>query len=112
MKNEAKPQAAERTPGVGKINVSNTDHYYQLHRSEFHGGGEVSRHTTAKAARRAVTKYLRGGDCTCGCITVESVTRVGIGREPIYLSDDELRLREEYEDSTRAAIAKASGEGA
>jgi hypothetical protein len=43
---------------------------YALYRTQFHGGGLVSRHGSLEAAEKAQRSHRGGTDCICGCYVV------------------------------------------
>lgn len=45
------------------------DKMYRVYRTNFHGGGLLSRHRTRAAADKAAQRRA-SSECTCGCVVV------------------------------------------
>lgn len=54
----------------GKLGGRPRVYRYALYRTQFHGGGLLSRHETIDAAERARARHRGRTECLCGCAVI------------------------------------------
>ncbi len=54
---------------------------FYVYKTQFHGGGLISRHRSELAAEKAAKKWRGKTDCTCGCAVVTTEIPADAGED-------------------------------